>query len=273
MMQRCAITIFILFSLAGTGCVDLKGVNSFTVGCCHTLGSINSLSYGYADYCADSCYIYNNGGKELKDFLCNCTQARNYDTAIQQEFSTLAAYFAALAKLSGSSEIINAAPLGKAIAAGSYGRFKISAKESGIAGGVSAAVTEVLTAQYKSKHLAEILQKYGAGVDTAIGILALHLSNLEGEIKVLQTELQLKTVLLMHAATTDSERLSLFSLYKQKMEALNRVIAEYDSKQLLIQHTRDGHRQLLDNISQLKSKDLEKRLLSIAADMAYLSGK
>ena len=255
------------------GCVDLKGVSSFAANSGHTLVTINTFSYGYAGYCADSCYIYHEGRGELKDFLCDCSAATNYDKALQQEFSALAGYFAALARLAGSSELINAGPLGKAVAPGNYGRFSITATESGVAGGLSTAVTDILTVHYKSTHLADTLRKYGPDVDKYIGVLALHLANLEGELKVLETQLTIKTVLYIHGAGTAAESYTLFNLYKDKKASLDRVIAEYETKQQLIQKIRKGHQQLLDNIAQLKSEGLKKRLLSLVADIAYLSGK
>lgn len=259
--------------LAMASCVDLKGVSGFATASGHTLVTIDSLSYGYADYSTDSCYIYNNDGKELKDFLCDCSAAQNYDKALQQEFSALAGYFAALAKLAGSSEEINAGPLGKAVAAGDYGRFSITGTESGIAGGLSTAVTDILTVHYKSKNLADILQKYGPDVDKYIGILAVHLGNLKGEVTVLETQLQVKTILYMDSAGTNAESYMLFSLYKGKKTALDRVIAEYDNKQQLVEKIREGHQQILGNMAQLKSKGLKKRLLSLVADITYLSSK
>ena len=49
------------------------------------------------------------------------------------------------------------------------------------------------------------------------------------------------------------------------------MIAEYDRKQKLIQHIRDGHQQMVQNAATLGSKDLKKRLTSLVDDITYLS--
>lgn len=272
-MRRWVILSVFLFGLAVAGCVDLKGVSSFSASSAHTLVTSNGRSYGYADYCADSCYLFNDKGRELKDLVCDCTGPKKYDSALQQEFAVLSGYFAALAKLSGVGGKIDAGPLGNTVVAGKYGRFSITGAEAGVASALSTAVTDVLTVHYKSKHLTEILQKYGPDVDKYIGILALHLDNLKNEVRVLETQLQVRTVLYMHAATTDVERWTLFSVYKDKKDVLDRVVAEYENKEQLIGKIREGHQQLLDNVSQLRSKGLKQRLISLAAGISYLSGK
>jgi hypothetical protein len=268
-------TIIIIFSccLAAAGCIDLKGISTFSSSSAHTLVTTNNLSYGYASYTADSCYIYNKTGKDLKDFLCDATVAKEYDSLLHQEFSTLAGYFAALSSLAGNTELINATPVGKAIVAGTYGKFTITTTEAGIANGISTAVTDVLTLHYKSKHLKEILNKYGADVNTYIQTLALHLNNLEGEIKVMKTELQVKSVLMMNVAANDADRFILFSLFKEKKESLDLVITEYVSKQQMVQKIYEGHKQMLDNITQLKSASLKQKLLALATEIQYLPNK
>ena len=265
------LTALFLLGMANTGCVDLKGVNSFARSSQATLDESRTLSYGYASYCADSCYIYNNAGKELKDFICDCGHATAYDTALQKEFSALSAYFGALAKMSGTSKVISAAPLGTSMAAGTYGRFTISTAESGIAGALATAATYVLTTHYKSTHIEDTVKKYGPDVDNYIEILALHLDNLKNEIRVLETELQQKCVVFINTVPTDTERWELFSAYKEKKESLDKVIAEYDRKQKLIQHIRDGHQQMVQNAATLGSKDLKKLLTSLVDDITYLS--
>jgi hypothetical protein len=270
-MLRPAIIIILLNSILATSCADLKGISTFSSSSAHTFATINNLSYGYANYAADSCYIYNKTAKDLKDFICDDSQAKVYDSLLQQEFTALANYFAALAKLAGNTELINAKPVGAAVVAGTYGKFIISSTEASIANGLTAAVTDVFTIHYKSKHITEILRKYGNDVNNYITTLALHLNNLEGEIKLMKTTLQKNAVLMMHDTGNDeSKSYILFSLFKEKRESFDRVIAEYETKQATIQKILEGHRQLVQQADDLNSKSLKTKLLSLVNDISYL---
>lgn len=269
-MFRPTILIIISICLLVTGCADLKGISTFSASSAHTLVTINNLSYGYASYTADSCYINNKSAKELKDFICDAMQARVYDSLLQQEFSTLANYFAALAKLADNTLLINAKPIGTAVVAGTYGKFTITSTEAGIANGLATAVTDVFTLHYKSKHITEILRKYGPDVNSYIEALALHLNNLEGEIKVLKSQLQTNAVLMIHNANNETERYTLYSLYKEKRESLDRVIVEFETKHQAIQKILVGHQQLVQQMDDLNSKSLKTKLLSLVNDISYI---
>jgi hypothetical protein len=86
------------------GCVDLKGVNQFALTSQKTL--VQPLAYGYGDYCYDSCYVYDTSKAQAR-YPCDCSLAIGFDTVVVREGVRLSVYFAALAKLSGSGDIIN----------------------------------------------------------------------------------------------------------------------------------------------------------------------
>lgn len=65
------------------GCVQLKEVHAFTESSRQTLETDHQVGYGYADYCWDSCYIYNTTGRQLVDFDCNSDTIDSIDNAVK----------------------------------------------------------------------------------------------------------------------------------------------------------------------------------------------
>src|ERR1019366_7422395 len=144
-MKKTRLLIGGFFFLLQYGCVRLKELHTLTNTCQKTLEEDKQIPYGYADYCGDSCYLFNVSGRQLADFDCNCRQDEIYDTIIQKEYDILGAYFAALGKLAGAESYLNFAPVGSSVPAGTYGSLVITANESKVVTTLATVATDLLT--------------------------------------------------------------------------------------------------------------------------------
>ena len=273
-MKNAPIFLFalLLLCIIQTGCVQLKEVQTFTETSQKALESDQQIGYGYADYCFDSCYIFNASGHQLVDFDCNCSNAEVYDTLIQKEYNILGAYFAALGKLAGSKSTINFLPLGTAVAAGTYGKMTITSTESSVVNALSQAATYVFTTKYKSKKIKEIIVKYNDTLSTAMELMKLHIDNLKSMIELMRTKLQLRCDLLMaRGGPSDAEKWAVVYTYKQKWKELGKIVSTYDKRYQSMDTIRQGHVTLYENVNDLQSEVLKKRIVGLANDIIYLA--
>lgn len=265
------IASLLLLCITEYGCVQLKEVHAFTESSRESLEKDSRTGYGYADYCFDSCYIFNAAGRQLADFDCNCSNAEIYDTLLGKEYGILGDYFAALGKLAGSKATINFAPLGTAIAAGTYGHLTITATESSVVNALSTAATDLFTTNYKSKKIKEIIVRYNDTLSIAMELLKLHIDNLKSLIELTQVKLQQRCDLLMANNSTDGEKWAIVYTYKQKLKQLGRVVSSYNKRYQSLDKIRQGHTALYENVNDWHSDGLKKKVLALAYNINYLS--
>jgi hypothetical protein len=264
--------LVLLVAAAGlfTSCVDLKAVNTYAESSQKSFLAENVPAYGYAAYVYDSAYIF-GVGRFLKYYDADSAQAIGFDTIIAKEYSLLAAYFNALAKLSGSSETIHADTLTGALAAGTYGSFTITTTEAGVATELGVAAKFLLTAGIRDKDIKNNLSKNWPAVKGLLDTLALHHSNLQLKIANLQSNLELRSDTLARSASTAAERWSVVYDYKEKIRELSAVIHKYEIKRTMIANILKGYQKLLDDDSHWKSKDLKDKIGRLVAEINYLS--
>jgi hypothetical protein len=272
-MKNAPVLLFglLLLCITQIGCVQLKEVHAFTETSQKALESDNQIGYGYADYCFDSCYIFNVSGKQLADFDCPCSNAEIYDTLIQKEYAILSAYFAVLGKLGGAKSTINFAPVGGAIRAGTYGKLTITSTECGAMNGLATAATYLFTTKYKSKKIKEIIIRYNDTLSTAMELLKLHIDNLKSMIGLMGTKLQQRCDLLMANAPAEGEKWAIVYTYKQKSKELGQVVSTYDKRYQSLDKIKQGHTMLYENVNDLNSESVKKRVLDLSYDIIYLS--
>jgi hypothetical protein len=274
------IGVLLLLCMAQYGCVQLKEVHAFTETSQKALENDHQIGYEYADYCWDSCYLYNVSGKQLMDFDCDCSHAEIYDMLINKEYRVLGDYFIALGKLSGAKSTIDFAPVATAVAAGTYGALVITSTESSVVTALSTAASDLFTTKYKSKTIKEILVKYHDTAAIAMELLQLHIDNLKSMIGLMRTKLQQRCDLLMAktaaspASSVDAaaaEKWAIVYIYKQKYRELERIMASYDKRYRSLDKIRQGHITLYENVNDLKSDGFKKRIIGLATDIIYIN--
>src|SRR5258708_4038626 len=252
-------------------CIQLKEVHAFTETCQTTLDKDTQISYGYADYCQDSCYIYNVSGRQLVDFDCNCQNAERYDTVIKKEYDILSAYFAALGKLAGAQSKINFAPVAKAVQPGTHGNLVVTTEESTVVNTLAMVDTDLLTTKYKSKKIKEVLVRYNDTVTIAMELLKLHIDNLKSRMELMRTKIQQRCDLLMANGPTGAEKWTLVYTYKQKRKELAAIVSSYDIRYRSLDKIKQGHSTLYANVNDLNSQGLKKKVLDLANDITYIN--
>jgi hypothetical protein len=250
------------------GCVDLKGVNKFALTSQKTLAQ--PLPYGYGDYCYDSCYVYDNSTAQTR-YPCDCSLAINFDTVVVREGLRLSAYFSALAKLSGSTDIINVDTLGSAIAAGNYGKISVTASDVQIVSGVATAIQDLVTVNFKSKHIADNLHRYSGKIDTAIGFFIVHLNALDGWGQNLWTDVKTQLLTYRVYAAPSAERWAIDYAYMRELKELADRHVRMQKFIKLITAVREGYHQLAINADDVKSKTLKQQLLALVNNITFLS--
>jgi hypothetical protein len=258
----------ILQALLYTACADLKGINKFAGSSCKTIAQ--RFPYGYSDYCFDSCYIYDNSTNP-EHYPCDCKTAAAYDTAVIRESGKLGSYFTALAKLSGSADVIKVDTLGAVVTAGTYGSLTISSTEASVASGVATGIQDLLTVNFKSKHLTANLQTYGNAVDSSLAAYIRHLEALDGQTTNLIIYLNTRLIAYRAVTAPGPERFSVVAVYNQKMRELTGRQAGFKNLISQIQLIRSGYHQLVINAGDIRSKNLKQELLAFANNISYLS--
>lgn len=268
---RLLVSGLLLLCIIQISCVQLKEVHAFTETCQATLDRDNQISYGYADYCQDSCYIFNVSGIQLADFDCNCQLDEGYDTVITKEYNILSAYFCALGRLAGTESKINFAPVATAVQAGTYGSLVVTTEESTIVNTLATVATDLLTTKYKSKKIKEVLVRYNDTVTIAMELLKLHIDNLKGRMELMRTKIQQRCDLLMANAPRDAEKWATVYIYKQKRKELAGIIASYDRRYRSLDKIKQGHSMLYANVNDLNSATLKKKVIDLAKDIIYIN--
>jgi len=264
----CGLLFLCLLQVA---CVPLKEVHAFTESSVQTLENDHQIDYKYADYCWDSCYLFNTSGRQLADFDCNCLQDEKYDSIVRKEYDVLSDYFAALGKLAGAGSYFNFAPISDAIQEGTYGKLTVTANEANVVNALATVATDLFTTRYKSKKIKEILKKYHDTVTIAMEIMQLHIDNLKSMIGLMRTKLQQRGDLLMAGTSADGEKWAIVYTYKQKYKELGRIIATYDKRYRSLEKIKQGHIALYENVNDLHSEGLKKKILGFAYDIIYIN--
>ena len=260
-------------SLLCHSCVPLKEVGQFATTAQKNLDQGNATGYGYKDYSYDSCWLYNKAGASLKEFDCDGSQPSVFDSLVKNEYSILSAYFAALAKLADPSTSIDVSPIGGSVKAGTYGSLTITADESGIAGGIAIAATDLLTTHYKSGKIKEVILKYNDSIRLAIENLQLHIDNLRGKIRLMNIELMRHADLLVADSHSDAEKWTVTSVYKQRSKEWAAVVGLFDARYEALTRIQKGHMELAGKVNDLHSESLKKTILDLAGDISSISGK
>jgi hypothetical protein len=207
------------------------------------------------------------------DYDCDCGRGRLLDTAIGNEYCALSAYFAALARLADNKSVMNFAPVGGAVIAGTYGNITITTQESTAFNAIATVATDLLTTRYKTKKIKEIIVKYNDTIRTALTLLKLHLDNLRSEIQTMSSNLRTRTDVLMARASTDGERWAVVYIYKQKSLEWTSVISDYDRRYQCLDNIQKGHTDLYGKVDDLRSESLKKSILDLSRDIIYISNR
>jgi hypothetical protein len=226
-------------------------------------------TYGYYEYCSDSCYVFNKAAKYLKDVECDCKRDTVLDTLLKKEFAIIGAYYAGLTKLSGGS-VINFAPIGKSISAGTYAGITISSTEASVFNKLSTVATNLITLNYKTNKIKQIITEYDKSVQESLGMLALHMDNLESRIKLMNTFYGTQANVLLKSAG-ESEGWLIIATYKQKSKQFADDAKIYNNFQRTIKIVIKGDSLLNANIGNLKDETFKKKILDIAGDISYLN--
>lgn len=255
----------ILFS---TGCADLKGINKFSLNASQVVAQ--PFPYGYNDYCYDSCYCYDTTAA-VSHYPCDCRMAVKYDTAVTREAGKLSAYFTALAKLSGSADIINVDTLAGVVSAGKYGNLTITSTDAAVVSGVATAIQDLATAGFKSKHITQNLHRYGGAVDSALGSYIVHLEALDGQSHDLLIYLNQQLVVYRATTSPGYQRWSIVYAYNEKIRDLTDRHVRFQKMIQLIQMIRDGYHALVASADDVRSKPLKQHLLALVNNISSFS--
>jgi hypothetical protein len=269
-MSHKVVIPLLLAVLSGIGCVDLKGINSFSATSTRVFAT--PWSYSYSDYCYDSCYNYDTTEVQYR-YPCDCAVAIAYDTLVAREGVRLAAYFTALAKLSGSEEIIDVDTLGGSIAAGQYGKVNVTATDVQIIGVVATAIQDLVTSGYKSRHVADNLRRFSDTIGLAIDRYTLHLSALSNQYGNLSTYLGTQLLNYRLTAPPGNQRWAIDYAYSEKIRDLEKRYAQFLKLMKLLQKVKAGYALVAANADNVKSKALKKQLLALVNNITFLSSK
>jgi hypothetical protein len=269
--MRALIRFSAFFLLAATllaSCADLKGINKFSVTGSQVLAK--PFPSGYADYCYDSCYVYDTTAVFVS-YRCDCGHAVLHDTAVARESAKLTNYFIALAKLSGSDDIITVDTVAGAVKAGTYGSLTISSTEASVASGVATGIQDLLTVNFKSKHLESNLKTFGPAVDAALTAYLRHLDNVRNKSEDMLIKLGTRLANYRDTSRATENRWAILFAYNQKIADLTIRERQFDLLIGQIRVVRDGYRQLLADAANLRSKSLKQKLMAFVQNITYVS--
>ena len=258
--------------LVGAGCTPLKEVNTFALASQSTMDKAAAFDgYGHLCFCNDSAIVYNETGRMLRDFDFDCSPDSAADTLLRNAYNIMSAYFAALAKLADSKTAIKTTTLNAAVAAGTYGSITISSTEAGIFTALTTAAQDLLTNNYKSKKIKEVLLTYHDTVDLVLGTLMLLTHNFRDRVHLLANTYRRKMDFLVNKTDSPGIRLALVTLYHDKTTQWKLVEADYDRRDSAIAKIREGHEALFKGVNNLKEETLKKQVLGLAENIIYLS--
>jgi hypothetical protein len=269
-MQICkaAPVIFLAMFVAAAGCADLKGVNKFSVSGARL--TAQPFPYSYSAFSFDSCYIYDTA-KTVGHYPCVNSIATRYDTAVAREAGKLSAYFTALARLSGSAEVINVDTIAGAVVAGTYGKLTISSTEASVASGVATAIQDLATVRFKTKHLGANLHQYGSAVDSSLGSYIKHLQALKGQTVNLLIDLNGMLVYYRSQLPPGYSRFTVGYAYNEKIRDLTDKQLQFEKLITQLDSVRSGYRVLVAAADDVRSKSLKTQLLSVVNNISYIN--
>lgn len=261
------------FLLIGmSSCTPLKEVNSFALASQITMDKAAAFDgYGRWDFCYDSVIVYTDTAQQLWQYDCDCGHGTAADTMQRHAFNIMSAYFAALAKLADAHTVIKTSPLSTAVAAGTYGSATISSTEAGIFSALVTAAQDLLTNNYKSKKIKEVLQTYHDTVYRALGTLMLLTRNSKDLIRVMSNRFRAKMDTLVEKAPSNGVRLALVSLYREKRLRWQQAMADDDRRYLALEKIQEGHEDLFNSANNLREAGFKKKVLGLAQNIIYLS--
>jgi hypothetical protein len=249
-------------------CANLKGINTFAGNSSKVLAQ--PFPYSYAQYCYDSSYVYDTTAAFVS-YPCNCQHAIDHDTAVARESGKLIRYFIAVSKLSGSSDIINVDTLAGAVTAGKYGSLTITSTDATVASAVATAIQDLITVNFKSKHLAIDLRQYGGAVDSSLNAYIRHLDNVSNKLLDMHDKLVFRLHIYRETAAPGPNRWAILYAYNQMIADLTTRQRQFDTLIRQIRLIREGYRQLILNAGSIHSKSLKQKLMALVQNISYLS--
>jgi hypothetical protein len=258
--------------IVAAGCSPLKEVNTFALASQATMDKAAAPdAYGHFCFCSDSAIVYNDGGRMLRDFEYDCSPDTVADTILRNAYNIMSTYFAALAKLADSKTAIKTAPLNGVVTAGTYGSLTITSTEAGIFAGLTAAAQDLLTNNYKSKKIKEVLRTYHDTVDWVLGTLMLLTHNFRDRVQLLANTYRKKMDFLVDKTDSPGLRLVLVTLYRDKTTKWMQIESDYDRRNSALEKIREGHEALFKGVDNLREQNLKKKVLGLAQNIIYLS--
>lgn len=265
------LVLLCLLALSFIGCTPLKEVAAFTQTSQAAMEkSAASTNYGYFDFCYDSALAFSHTALYPRDVECDCSYGTTSDTIISHAYSVLGNYFGALAKLADAKTVINTGPLGSAIPAGTYGPVTITSTQAGIFNALVTAAQDLLTDNYKSKKIREILNTYHDTVYQAITFLMDLARSNRGLIRTMSTRFK-GTVDSLLTTISPGDHLALLALYRNNRLRWEQAAAAYEQKFQVLEKIRDDHDALYRNVEHLGDQTIRKQVLGFAQNIIYLS--
>jgi hypothetical protein len=258
--------------IIAAGCTPLKEVNTFALASQATMDKAAAFDgYGHLCFCNDSAIVYNETGRMLRDFDFDCSPDSLADTILRNAYNIMSTYFAALAKLADAKTVIKTTTLNAAVAAGTYGNLTISSTEAGIFNGLTTAAQDLLTNNYKSKKIKQVLVTYHDTVDQVLGILMLLNHNFRDRLHLLANTYRRKMDFMVNKTDSPGLRLVLVTLFHDKTRQWQQIATEYDRRDSALAKIREGHEALFKGVDNLKEENLKKKVLGLAQNIIYLS--
>ncbi|MFD0765466.1 hypothetical protein ACFQZI_11435 [Mucilaginibacter lutimaris] len=269
---------FLLVLLTGSlisGCVSFKEVGTFTASSTKSLQEAK-ITYGNYQYCLDTCLLSKTNYRYLKELNCECSRDSLRDTVIANEYAILSGYYAALTQLSGTSEIAFG-PLGKSLAKGDYGIFKISEEQSNLFNGLSAALTKVVTTTYKNRKLKKFIAAHNDTVKLCLATLKGQLTLLRWNINATETKFdRLVRGVLSQTDTIEQaagQKVAIAYIVNRQRAKWQQEKQHCDKLLAGIQTIEEGQALLFSNVSNLKSQSFKQAILKLAGNIIYLGSK
>jgi hypothetical protein len=258
--------------LATAGCSPLKEVSTFALASQSTMDKAAAFDgYGHFCLCNDSAIVYNDTGQLLRSFNVDCDPDSIPDTVLRNAYNVIGAYFAALAKLADSKTVIKTTTLNNAFAAGTYGSVTISSTEAGIFSALTTAAQDLLTNNYKSKKIKEVLRTYHDTVSAALTDLMDLTETFKGKVREMGVIYKRRMDFLVNKNDPAAVRLTLVTLYRTKMVQWRQIEADYDRRYKALAAVRDGHEALFKNVDNLRDENFKKKVVGFAQNIIYLS--
>ena len=250
------------------GCTDLKGINKLAVTSSQNLDQ--PLPYGHHDYCYDTCYSLDNTTDPSR-YPCNCALADSADSAFSRLAHRLGNYFAALARLSGSNEIINIDTATGGFSAGKYGALKITSTDVAVFHGVATAIQDLVNLNFKTKHTSENLRRFGDTIEMAIKSMLVHITIMDSLNRNLRGVLLPQFIAYNALAPPGPQRFAVAYAYNRQIADLDKGHLQLRTRFKVVSLIRDDFGILVSNAENLNSKGLKQRVLALVNNITFLS--